>query len=102
MVFRMKVWQVENLPNNMLRTIRQILEMIRFSHTLFALPFALFAAIMAWTTPLPTTHQSPLATNSVTTFRWSHLAGILLCMVAARTASMAFNRLADRNIHAEH
>jgi 4-hydroxybenzoate polyprenyltransferase len=33
----------------MLRTFRHILEMIRFSHTLFALPFALLAAIMAWT-----------------------------------------------------
>jgi 4-hydroxybenzoate polyprenyltransferase len=32
----------------MLRTIRHILEMIRFSHTLFALPFALLAAVMAW------------------------------------------------------
>jgi 4-hydroxybenzoate polyprenyltransferase len=32
----------------MFRTIRHILEMIRFSHTLFALPFALLAAVMAW------------------------------------------------------
>lgn len=32
----------------MLKTVRHILEMIRFSHTLFALPFALLAAVMAW------------------------------------------------------
>jgi 4-hydroxybenzoate polyprenyltransferase len=32
----------------MLRTIRHFLELIRFSHTLFALPFALLAAVMAW------------------------------------------------------
>src|SRR3954454_2948815 len=32
----------------MLKTIRHLLELIRFSHTLFALPFALLAAVMAW------------------------------------------------------
>ena len=34
-----------------MQTIRHLLEMIRFSHTVFALPFALLAAAMAWTTP---------------------------------------------------
>jgi 4-hydroxybenzoate polyprenyltransferase len=77
----------------MLRTIRHLLEMIRFSHTLFALPFALLAAVMAWTTPLPATNQPP-------PLRWQHLAGILICMVGARSAAMAFNRLADRQIDA--
>ncbi len=31
--------------------LRHLLEMIRFSHTVFALPFALLAAVMAWTVP---------------------------------------------------
>jgi 4-hydroxybenzoate polyprenyltransferase len=79
----------------MFRTIRHLLEMIRFSHTLFALPFALLAAIMAWTTPLPGTSQPP-------PFHWQHLAGILICMVGARSAAMAFNRLVDRRIDAEN
>lgn len=35
-------------------------------------------------------------------FRWQHLAGILICMVAARSAAMAFNRLADRQIDAQN
>ncbi len=35
----------------MLTRLRHILEMIRFSHTLFALPFALLAAVMAWCLP---------------------------------------------------
>jgi 4-hydroxybenzoate polyprenyltransferase len=84
----------------MFRTLRHILEMIRFSHTLFALPFALLAAVMAWTTPLPplTTHHSPLTPP----FRWQHLLGILICMVAARSAAMAFNRLVDRQIDADN
>src|SRR5688572_28673141 len=79
----------------MLRTIRHLLEMIRFSHTLFALPFALLAALMAWTTPLPFTKE-------LLAFRWQDLAGILVCMVTARSAAMAFNRLADRRIDAEN
>src|SRR5436190_21320396 len=79
----------------MLRTLRHLLEMIRFSHTLFALPFALLAAIMAWTTPLLSDH-SPTHSQ----FRLQHLLGILICMVGARSAAMAFNRLADRRIDA--
>ncbi len=76
----------------MARQLRHILEMIRFSHTLFALPFALLAAAMAWA--LNARHTPPLP------FRWLDLVGILVCMVAARSAAMAFNRLADRQIDA--
>ncbi|WP_146372049.1 UbiA-like polyprenyltransferase [Symmachiella macrocystis] len=72
--------------------IRQLLEMIRFSHTLFALPFAMLAAGMAWWK----NSQEGIP------FRWQDLAGILLCMVFARSAAMAFNRLADRKIDAEN
>src|SRR3954466_9400392 len=79
----------------MLKTIRHLLEMIRFSHTLFALPFALLAAIMAWTTPIGSGQAAP-------PFRWSEIVGILVCMVAARSAAMAFNRLVDRQIDAEN
>jgi 4-hydroxybenzoate polyprenyltransferase len=99
----------------MLRTIRHLLEMIRFSHTLFALPFALLAAVMAWTTPAMQTmfEMSEVAPgvrrcDAITVlgnpppFRWQHLVGILVCMVAARSAAMAFNRLADRRIDAEN
>lgn len=64
-----------------------LLGLIRFSHTVFALPFALLAAAMAWSRP-----DSP--------FAWRQLAGILLCMVFARSAAMAFNRLVDRDIDA--
>ncbi|MCI0699529.1 MAG: putative 4-hydroxybenzoate polyprenyltransferase [Planctomycetia bacterium] len=64
---------------------RKLLELIRFSHTIFALPFALLAAALAW-------KDEP--------FRWQDLVGILLCMVFARSAAMAFNRLVDRGIDA--
>jgi 4-hydroxybenzoate polyprenyltransferase len=67
--------------------IRNYLELIRFSHTIFALPFALASATLAW---------------AAEPFRWQDLLGILLCMVFARSFAMAFNRLADRHIDAEN
>jgi 4-hydroxybenzoate polyprenyltransferase len=74
--------------------LRMILEMIRFSHTVFALPFALLSAVMAWT--IAAQAEPPVS------WRWRELAGIVLCMVFARSAAMAFNRLADRRFDAEN
>ncbi len=65
--------------------VRRLLELIRFSHTVFALPFALTAAVLAWM-------EEP--------FRLLDLAGILWCMVSARSAAMAFNRIVDRHYDA--
>ena len=83
----------------MLARLRTLLEMIRFSHTLFALPFALLAAIMAWTAPANPRAAANLAAETIG-FRWVEFIGILLCMVFARSAAMAFNRLTDRHIDA--
>ncbi len=66
--------------------VRSLLELIRFSHTVFALPFALTGAALAWKKPPG--------------FHLGQLAGILLCMVFARSAAMSFNRLADRRFDA--
>ncbi len=71
----------------MLKRVRILLEMVRFSHTLFALPFALLSAVLAWQ-------------ESENGFSFLELLGILLCMVLARSAAMAFNRLADRHFDA--
>ncbi|MBX3448287.1 MAG: putative 4-hydroxybenzoate polyprenyltransferase [Planctomycetaceae bacterium] len=70
-----------------MKTLVHLLGLIRFSHTVFALPFALLAAAMAWSRP-------------DSSFEWRQLAGVLLCMVFARSAAMAFNRLVDRDIDA--
>jgi len=70
----------------MILAMRKLLAMIRFSHTVFALPFALLSAVLAWQKP--------------GSFRWLDLLGILLCMVFARSTAMAFNRLADRRYDA--
>ena len=68
----------------LLRNLRVTLEMIKWEHSIFALPFALCGAMLA-AGGLPTAHQ---------------LAWIIVAMVAARSAAMAFNRLADASIDA--
>lgn len=73
----------------MLNTAKHFLELIRFSHTIFALPFAVLAAVLAWMEP-------------GTVFRSQDAVGILLCMVFARSAAMAFNRLVDRDVDADN
>ncbi len=67
----------------------QFLELIRFSHTVFALPFALLSAGLAWRLP-----ESP--------FSAIQLLGIVVCMVFARSAAMAFNRIVDRHFDASN
>jgi 4-hydroxybenzoate polyprenyltransferase len=76
----------------MFRKLREFLELIRFSHTLFAMPFALLSAGMAW--------ADGIRAEPPVRFRWQDLVGLVLCMVTARSAAMAFNRLADRKLDA--
>lgn len=63
-----------------------VLEMIKFEHTIFALPFAYLGAFLA-ARGLP---------------EWSILGWVLLAMVGARSAAMAFNRLVDREYDARN
>jgi 4-hydroxybenzoate polyprenyltransferase len=56
------------------------LSFVRFSHSVFALPFALTGALLAW-------RDHP--------FSWSQVVWIIVCMVSARSAAMGFNRLVD-------
>ncbi|MGA9527756.1 MAG: UbiA-like polyprenyltransferase [Terriglobales bacterium] len=67
-----------------LQNLKITLEMIKWEHSIFALPFALCGAMLA-AGGLPTGHQ---------------LAWIIVAMVSARSAAMAFNRLADASIDA--
>ena len=59
--------------------------MIKLSHSIFALPFALAAAVLAASVTVPTAWQIVL---------------IVLCMVTARSSAMGFNRIIDRRIDA--
>ena len=75
------------------KLIRHFLELVRFSHTVFALPFAALASVLALTAP---SRAEPLDAITIAL----RLIGVVLCMVFARSAAMAFNRLADARIDA--
>ncbi|MGB2671402.1 MAG: UbiA-like polyprenyltransferase [Candidatus Acidiferrum sp.] len=66
--------------------IRTVLEMIKFEHSVFALPFALTGALLA----ARATHQPPKGWPTLRQFLW-----IVVAMVAARSAAMTMNRIAD-------
>jgi 4-hydroxybenzoate polyprenyltransferase len=109
------------------KTVRHLLELIRFSHTIFALPFALLAAVMAWRLRAIEPFDGYPAGNvesiddalDVTvhrlmdvleaslsgewlSVRWQEIFGLMLCMAAARSFSMSVNRLADRRLDAQN
>lgn len=71
-----------NLFVSVLRNLRVTLEMIKWEHSIFALPFALCGAMLA-ASGLPSARQ---------------LFWIVIAMISARSAAMAFNRLADAAI----
>ncbi len=72
---------------SLFRRFQQYLSLIRFSHTVFALPFALIGFTLA-------------VVHFNHPFRWDLLVKMLLCMVFARSAAMAFNRYLDRHFDA--
>ncbi|MDP2053547.1 MAG: UbiA-like polyprenyltransferase [Acidobacteriota bacterium] len=61
------------------------LSFVRFSHSVFALPFALTGALLAW-------REAP--------FYWSQVGWVVVAMVSARSAAMGFNRLVDARFDA--
>ena len=61
------------------------LSFVRFSHSVFALPFALTGALLAW-------REQP--------FAWAQVIWIIVCMISARSAAMGFNRLVDARFDA--
>jgi 4-hydroxybenzoate polyprenyltransferase len=75
----------------MWKRIRLTLEMIKFEHSIFALPFALTGALLA-------VRQSGLGARAA----WGKIGWIVVAMVGARSAAMAFNRLIDAGIDARN
>jgi 4-hydroxybenzoate polyprenyltransferase len=69
----------------MLERLTTYLSFVRFSHSVFALPFALTGALLA-------SRQHPVT--------WRHILWIVVCMVTARSAAMGFNRLVDARFDA--
>ena len=69
------------------KRLRLTLDMIKFEHSVFALPFALTGALLAF-------RESRFESGGI----WQKLAWIVAAMVCARSAAMAFNRLVDHDI----
>ena len=67
--------------------MRKYFSLIKFAHTIFALPFAMVGYAIGLNQP-------------GVTFQWHILLLVVLCMVFARSAAMAFNRFLDRDIDA--
>ena len=77
------------IANSMIDNIAKYLRLVKFSHTIFAMPFALMAfAYALWSTE--------------SEFSWWLLLQVVLCMVFARNVAMGFNRWADRKFDAEN
>jgi len=71
----------------MLKRLRLTLDMIKFEHSVFALPFALTGALLAF-------RDGAVAGGNI----WRTIVWIIVAMVAARSAAMAFNRVVDADI----
>jgi 4-hydroxybenzoate polyprenyltransferase len=69
--------------------MKKYLSLVTFSHTIFAMPFAFIGFFLAIST---TNHE----------FSWLKLALMIICMICARNAAMAFNRYLDREIDAKN
>ena len=69
----------------MIATVNKYLSLVKFSHTIFAMPFALTGFFIA-----------TIKTDA--TFSWQLFLLVVLCMVFARSAAMAFNRYLDADI----
>ncbi len=79
----------------MWKRIRLTLEMIKFEHSVFALPFALTGALLA-------VRQSGFDGGLGGDALWQKLGWIVAAMIGARSAAMAFNRLIDSDIDARN
>jgi len=87
MVIAARVLTHPDMPGRFFRKLRLTLEMIKFEHSVFALPFALTGALLA-------ARESALAWPAF----GAKLFWIIVAMVGARSAAMTFNRLADERI----
>ena len=71
-------------------SIKRYISLVKFSHTIFAMPFALTGFFLAY------------SEHPGLSFRWELLLLVVLCMVFARNVAMGFNRYADRHIDAKN
>jgi 4-hydroxybenzoate polyprenyltransferase len=92
---------MDALPRGVSRSLRLMAADIKLAHSVFALPFAVFAAFMAFMAgPNPPAAFKP--TLGDWSGFWTRLGLVVVCMVLARTWAMLVNRLVDRKIDASN
>ena len=91
-----------------MNSIKKYLSLVKFSHTIFAMPFAIIGFFLgAYWLPLNTIENNSIK-NHLTSWSmyvgisWLKLIFVILCMVFARSAAMAFNRYLDRSFDAKN
>lgn len=98
-----------------MNTVKKYLSLVKFSHTIFAMPFALIGFFLALSRhPLPTQWNLNKAIGWAETEWWEQETStvywtltikfvlVILCMIFARSAAMAFNRYLDRHFDAQN
>lgn len=75
--------------SNVLARVRTYGNLVAFSHTIFGMPFAASALVLSRAEP-----HVPIT--------WQRVLAMVVCMVGARTAAMAYNRYADRDVDAKN
>ncbi len=82
--------------------LKNYLSLIKFSHTIFAMPFALIGFLLGVLYHnMNSMHTFNIDPVNFQTFKfYKLLLLVILCMIFARSAAMAFNRYLDRNIDA--
>ncbi|CAN5419905.1 putative 4-hydroxybenzoate polyprenyltransferase [soil metagenome] len=87
-------------------TVKNYLSLVKFSHTIFALPFAMIGFFIALPySQIPMRYIGyAIKPLSIIPFDWAilRLGLIIICMVTARSAAMAFNRYLDRSFDAKN
>lgn len=78
----------------MLKKIEHTLELVKFSHTIFVLPFALSAFLLAFYDKFPFKFDTP--------FFYEKIFWIIIAMTGGRSGAMAFNRVIDAKIDAKN
>jgi 4-hydroxybenzoate polyprenyltransferase len=81
-------------------TIKNYLSLVKFSHTIFAMPFAMIGFFLGFSFFKDTLFASTFSVGP--TFFYQKFLLVICCMITARSAAMAFNRYLDRNFDARN
>ena len=83
-------------------TVKNYLSLVKFSHTIFALPFAMIGLALGWHRLFAGIETEFWHDDLLVLFLVRQFVLVLICMISARSAAMAFNRYLDRHFDAKN